>query len=107
MTGEAQNRCLHVTWDPEMGRQVAIPGYEVRARGDRHHAARWERQQERFHPVLPSAPVHQTFGVYDGYQGSVDVGLPTSTRHRVVFFALAEDDVRGRIIITGYLVDAS
>ena len=58
-------------------------------------------------PVHPSTPVHQNFGVYDGYQGTVDIGLPAGSAPQACLFALDEDDVRGRIIISGYLVDAS
>lgn len=55
-------------------------------------------------PTFASGPVPQTFGVYDGYQGSVDIGLPTSAAPEACLFALQEDDVRGRLIVSGYLV---
>jgi hypothetical protein len=58
-------------------------------------------------PTHPSGPVDQVSGVYDGYMGSDDIGLPTSTAPEACFFASAEDDLRGRIIVSGYLVDAS
>jgi hypothetical protein len=57
-------------------------------------------------PTYPSGPVNQVFGVYDGYQGTVDIELPTAVTPQGCLFALTEDDVRGRLIITGYLVDA-
>lgn len=58
-------------------------------------------------PAFRSGPVEQSFGVYDGYQGVVDVGQPTGVRPKGCFFASAADDLRGRIIVTGYLVPAS
>lgn len=57
-------------------------------------------------PAFESGPVEQAFGVYDGYQGVVDVGLPTAVRPKGCFFAAPADDLRGRIIVTGYLVPA-
>lgn len=58
-------------------------------------------------PSFESGPVEQAFGVYDGYQGAVEIGLPTSGAPQACFFASGTDDLRGRIIVTGYLVPAS
>ena len=57
-------------------------------------------------PAHPSGAVHQAFGVYDGYMGSDDIGLPTATTPQACLFATAEDDVRGRVMVAGYLLDA-
>lgn len=58
-------------------------------------------------PSFASGPVEQVFGVYDGYQGVVEVGQPTSVTPQGCFFASAADDLRGRVIVTGYLVPAN
>ena len=58
-------------------------------------------------PSYASGPVDQAFGVYDGYQGVVEVGLPTAVSPQACFFASAADDLRGRIILTGFLLPAS
>ena len=58
-------------------------------------------------PTFRSGPVDQQFGVYDGYMGAVDIGLPAAGTPEACFFASNDDDVRGRIIVTGYLVPAT
>lgn len=57
-------------------------------------------------PSYASGPVHQTFGVYDGYQGVVEVGQPTAVTPQACFFALPEDNLAGRITVTGFLLPA-
>lgn len=57
-------------------------------------------------PSYASGPVDQAFGVYDGYQGVVEIGQPTAVTPQGCFFASAADDLRGRIIVTGYLLPA-
>ena len=59
-----------------------------------------------FIPSYASGPVEQAFGVYDGYQGVVEIGQPTAVTPQACFFAQAADDLRGRIIVSGFLVPA-
>jgi len=58
-------------------------------------------------PSYASGPVHQSFGVYDGYQGVLEVGLPTAVVPEACFFGVGADDVRGRLTVTGFLLPAS
>ena len=64
-------------------------------------------EQFVFVPTYPSAPVRQVAGIYDGYQGSLNLGLPTSTAPEACLFGDSSTDYAGTIIVTGYLVNAN
>ena len=60
-------------------------------------------------PTHPSAPAQREGGLYDSYEGSLDVGFPieANTTPEGCFRAGPDSDLRGTILVLGYLVDPS
>jgi hypothetical protein len=58
-------------------------------------------------PAEPSAPAQQVAGIYDRYQGVIELGQPATGTPQGCFFAGSEDVLRGTIMLMGFLVPAS
>jgi hypothetical protein len=57
-------------------------------------------------PTHRSAPATQVAGMYDGYQGSVAIGLPTASTPEACVGG-SQSDLSAEIIVLGTLVPAS
>jgi hypothetical protein len=58
-------------------------------------------------PTHPGAPARQVVGLYDKYEGAVDIGLPTATTPEACFVASSGSDLSGKITVLGYLLDTN
>lgn len=58
-------------------------------------------------PAHPSAPALQVVGLYDRYQGVLEVGQPTTTTPEACFNGSPSSDIAGKLTVLGYLLPSN